>query len=160
MGSNLSFVMPGLVPGIHVFLSIEVKTWMAGSSPAMTTEKGTPFLTISVQPTVAEYVDRALGDRQVGGALRRLEAERDHQRPCRAAMRHHHDVSLEVRVPVAHALLHGLVGLPALRGHPPFVGEPPGKEDGIGGLHLRKRRALPLAIADLAQPIVGRIVLR
>jgi hypothetical protein len=29
------FVMPGLVPGIHVFL-FEAKTWMAGTSPAMT----------------------------------------------------------------------------------------------------------------------------
>jgi len=28
--------MPGLVPGIHVFLC--VKAWMAGSSPAMTTK--------------------------------------------------------------------------------------------------------------------------
>jgi hypothetical protein len=30
--------MPGLVPGIHVFdaLRIEKKTWMAGTSPAMT----------------------------------------------------------------------------------------------------------------------------
>jgi hypothetical protein len=28
--------MPGLVPGIHV-LELERKTWMAGSSPAMTT---------------------------------------------------------------------------------------------------------------------------
>jgi hypothetical protein len=28
------FVMPGLVPGIHVFLC--VKTWMAGSSSAKT----------------------------------------------------------------------------------------------------------------------------
>jgi hypothetical protein len=30
--------MPGLVPGIHVFLSLyeASKTWMAGSSPAMT----------------------------------------------------------------------------------------------------------------------------
>jgi uncharacterized protein len=28
--------MPGLVPGIHVFLSCEAKTWMAGTSPAMT----------------------------------------------------------------------------------------------------------------------------
>src|SRR5258708_11606253 len=29
--------MPGLDPGIHVFLSIEsLKTWMAGTSPAMT----------------------------------------------------------------------------------------------------------------------------
>ena len=31
-------VMPGLVPGIHVFLAFRWgKTWMAGTSPAMTT---------------------------------------------------------------------------------------------------------------------------
>jgi hypothetical protein len=29
--------MPGLVPGIHVFLGASAKTWMAGTSPAMTT---------------------------------------------------------------------------------------------------------------------------
>jgi len=29
--------MPGLVPGIHVFFLWEsIKTWMAGTSPAMT----------------------------------------------------------------------------------------------------------------------------
>src|SRR6266481_6290865 len=28
--------MPGLDPGIHVFLFLEAKTWMAGTSPAMT----------------------------------------------------------------------------------------------------------------------------
>jgi hypothetical protein len=28
--------MPGLVPGIHVFLFCCSKPWMAGSSPAMT----------------------------------------------------------------------------------------------------------------------------
>ena len=28
--------MPGPVPGIHVFLSFEAKTWMAGTCPAMT----------------------------------------------------------------------------------------------------------------------------
>src|SRR6266576_1465957 len=28
--------MPGLVPGIHVFLPCEAETWMAGTSPAMT----------------------------------------------------------------------------------------------------------------------------
>jgi hypothetical protein len=28
--------MPGLVPGIHVLLFFEAKTWMAGTSPAMT----------------------------------------------------------------------------------------------------------------------------
>jgi hypothetical protein len=31
------FVMPGLVPGIHVFTAgPRRKTWMAGTSPAMT----------------------------------------------------------------------------------------------------------------------------
>jgi hypothetical protein len=29
-------VLPGLVPGIHVFLHFSNKTWMAGTSPAMT----------------------------------------------------------------------------------------------------------------------------
>jgi hypothetical protein len=34
---HFGLVMPGLVPGIHVFtVSRQVKTWMAGSSPAMT----------------------------------------------------------------------------------------------------------------------------
>jgi hypothetical protein len=28
--------MPGLVPGIHVLLFAAIKTWMAGTSPAMT----------------------------------------------------------------------------------------------------------------------------
>jgi hypothetical protein len=33
--------MPGLVPGIHVFLSVDgAKTWMAGTSPAMTNCEG------------------------------------------------------------------------------------------------------------------------
>ena len=31
--------MPGLVPGIHVFGCSERKTWMAGTSPAMTKER-------------------------------------------------------------------------------------------------------------------------
>jgi hypothetical protein len=33
-----SLVMPGLVPGIHVFLSLAtpLKAWKAGTSPAMT----------------------------------------------------------------------------------------------------------------------------
>jgi hypothetical protein len=30
----ISFVMPGLVPGIHAFHAAQ--TWMAGTSPAMT----------------------------------------------------------------------------------------------------------------------------
>jgi hypothetical protein len=35
---SFEFVMPGLVPGIHV-LAAE-KTWMAGTSPAMTVNRG------------------------------------------------------------------------------------------------------------------------
>jgi hypothetical protein len=31
--------MPGLVPGIHVFSLQQSKTWMAGTSPAMTKTK-------------------------------------------------------------------------------------------------------------------------
>jgi hypothetical protein len=31
-----TFVMPGLVPGIHVLNATARKTWMAGTSPAMT----------------------------------------------------------------------------------------------------------------------------
>jgi hypothetical protein len=40
--------MPGLVPGIHVLASM--KAWMAGTSPAMTMQRGerwvTPFVAI------------------------------------------------------------------------------------------------------------------
>jgi hypothetical protein len=33
--------MPGLVPGIHVFLVMErLKSWMAGTGPAMTEKNG------------------------------------------------------------------------------------------------------------------------
>jgi hypothetical protein len=35
LGFSIEFVMPGLVPGIHV-LDAATKTWMAGTSPAMT----------------------------------------------------------------------------------------------------------------------------
>jgi hypothetical protein len=30
--------MPGLVPGIYVFVSAPIKTWMAGTSSAVTRE--------------------------------------------------------------------------------------------------------------------------
>jgi len=37
-------VMPAPVAGIHVFLDLDEKTWMAGTSPAMT--KGTAALAL------------------------------------------------------------------------------------------------------------------
>ena len=36
MNIHTHIVMPGLVPGIHVFSLLRNKTWMAGTSPAMT----------------------------------------------------------------------------------------------------------------------------
>jgi hypothetical protein len=36
MHDQCNFVMPGIVPGIHVFVLQEMKTWVAGTSPAMT----------------------------------------------------------------------------------------------------------------------------
>src|SRR5215472_2199306 len=35
--------MPGLVPGIHVFIAARAKTWMAGTSPAMTSVERLPL---------------------------------------------------------------------------------------------------------------------
>jgi hypothetical protein len=42
--------MPGLVPGIHAFLA-ESKTWMAGTSPAMTLWAPRPLRTQSSKIT-------------------------------------------------------------------------------------------------------------
>jgi len=40
LGSPANFVMPGLVPGIHVLAALKYrKTWMAGTSPAMTKKR-------------------------------------------------------------------------------------------------------------------------
>jgi hypothetical protein len=36
MGSEGNVVMAGLVPAIHVFLSVDAKTWMPGTRPDMT----------------------------------------------------------------------------------------------------------------------------
>ena len=46
--------MPGLVPGIHAFASEVRKTWMAGTSPAMTKSVTRYSITISpVMPSSA-----------------------------------------------------------------------------------------------------------
>jgi hypothetical protein len=37
-GASRELVVPGLVPGIHVLVAR--KTWMAGTSPAMTNREG------------------------------------------------------------------------------------------------------------------------
>src|SRR5262245_665936 len=40
---STEFVMPGLVPGIHVFKrGVSARTWIAGTSPAMTQEQYAP----------------------------------------------------------------------------------------------------------------------
>src|SRR5215211_5367498 len=55
--------------------------------PAMTTGRGSPPLTILPQTPVAEHIDGALLDGQVGRTCGGFDAERHHQRPRGAAMR-------------------------------------------------------------------------
>ena len=46
--------MPGLDPGIHDFAAREIKTWMAGTSPAMTKRKSlVKAVTIAAVLTIA-----------------------------------------------------------------------------------------------------------
>src|SRR5439155_45194 len=53
-------VMPGLVPGIHVFLVADVlRTWMAGTSPAMTSEKRTGYANLAVALPDQDQADGA-----------------------------------------------------------------------------------------------------
>ena len=44
--------MPALVAGIHVLLMTKSKTWMAGTSPAMTAERTRPMRTKAIKPNV------------------------------------------------------------------------------------------------------------
>jgi hypothetical protein len=44
--------MPGLVPGIHVFLFCAAKTWMAGTSPAMTKKPEPAYLAATALASV------------------------------------------------------------------------------------------------------------
>src|SRR5436309_13226139 len=44
MDAHTNSVMPGLVPGIHVFFLHEAKAWMAGTSPAMTKKLKLPLV--------------------------------------------------------------------------------------------------------------------
>jgi hypothetical protein len=37
-------VMAGLVPAIHVFTSVQLKTWMPGTRPGMTSQSQAAFL--------------------------------------------------------------------------------------------------------------------
>src|ERR1700688_3686081 len=53
---NSKCVMPGLVPGIHILWAWRRKTWMAGSSPAMTVDRAilgaNPFLSLSTKASL------------------------------------------------------------------------------------------------------------
>ena len=59
----LPVVMPGLVPGIHVFLNFDgSKTWMAGTSPAMTKQASlTDLIRQSMWPLSMDH--RVIGER-------------------------------------------------------------------------------------------------
>src|ERR1700738_2507358 len=97
------------------------------SWPGMTTDR----LTIFRQSAVAEHVDRPLLDGQVGRALRRLDAQRHHQRPRRAAVGHRDSVRRQLIIPVAHPRLYRDIALAARRRHGPLLGLAPGKKFGV-----------------------------
>ena len=67
--------MPGLVPGIHVFTTLQlVKTWMAGTSPAMTIEllrNASPlsFPRIAVQRSACFRTPMSRASRLVGHGI-------------------------------------------------------------------------------------------
>src|ERR1700676_2156827 len=148
---------PGLSrPSTSYLEHARKKTWMPGTRPGMTAGP----LTIFPQPALAEHVDRALLDGQVGGAGGGLDPERHHQRPRRAAMGDRDGIHREPIIPVPHPDLHRGIAFAVWRSHRPFVGLAPGKKLGVRGLHLRQGRAFPTAVTDLAQPIVDRIIER
>ena len=60
-------------------------------------------------------------------------------------------------VPIAHPCLHVDIALAARRRHRPFSALASGKQLGVQRLHLRQRRALPMTVADFAQPIVDGV---
>ena len=69
------------------------------------------------------------------------------------------DIAGELIIPVADPAFDIGIGLAALRRQRPLFGQALGVENRIGGLHFRQGRALPFAIADLAQPRIERVIL-
>ena len=60
--------MPGLVPGIHVFLCIAAaKTWMAGTSPAMTAERPNLSALSALSPSTPHFA--AKGRLMIGSTI-------------------------------------------------------------------------------------------
>jgi hypothetical protein len=92
MRHPLDFVMPGLVPGIHVFFSWQPKTWMAGTSPAMTECGGLPRRHRCCISRVPNAADRMrLNVREVAlpwrATLRRYPAAYPFTKPCLVSAR-------------------------------------------------------------------------
>src|SRR2546429_3463587 len=76
--------MPGLVPGIHVFLCM-AKTWMAGTSPAMTEEREyreEELLADAIAGLIADARHAAIGAASpIPAAAAMLARERGNGRP-------------------------------------------------------------------------------
>src|SRR3954451_21599823 len=69
-------------------------------------------------------------------------------------------VATQTVVPVAHPLFEHSIGFAPWRTHRPFVEQAPCVKIGIGGLTLRQRSALPLAVCDLSQAMAELIISR
>src|SRR5436305_14880075 len=78
-------------------------------------------LTILRHAALAEHIDHALFDEQVGSAGRRREAERHHQRSRGAAVGYRDGVCFQRVVPVAHPQLDRGITLATRPQSAPFV---------------------------------------
>ena len=74
-------------------------------------------------------------------------------------MRGDDDVALDLAEPPGHALRQGPVALPAARLPAPLVGFARGEALRVLGGELVPKLALPVAVVDLAQPVVGAIAI-
>jgi hypothetical protein len=76
-------VMPGLVPGIHVFVPVDQEeTWMAGSSPAMTAFNLANPVPLKIQVPKST---QNCGSRATLRQFRDGAAQRSRERPLPAA---------------------------------------------------------------------------
>ncbi|MGF6500021.1 hypothetical protein ABIB78_003708 [Bradyrhizobium sp. I1.14.4] len=69
--------MPGLVPGIHVYAYTEGKTWMAGTSPAMTVSEDP-----SIPKAIAQFDRRFRMDGRPSPGFASARAHVLSARPC------------------------------------------------------------------------------
>ena len=152
-------VLKDMAPFARCLKSQPVVTRGLGAvKPAASSEHGQHRLTDTSSPRRRRTRRPRPARCQIDALCRRLDPERHHQRPRRAAMGHGDGVDPKLTVPVAHPALDLDIAFAARRRHRPFLGLALGKQSGSASCISASVDALPCAIADLAQAGVDRIV--